>query len=102
MHGSQAVVQLEAVAEGGDENWVIDVLLRRLADDDAGVVTAALDSSLLLRVPAASLFGALTACLDRATAALQSGSTVQAAGNIAGQRCIARKVCLRRPDHISV
>ncbi len=77
-----------ADAENGEEDyWATDVLLRRLADDDAGVVNAVLDSPLLMSIPAAALFDGLSSTLQRATAILRSAS-----GDKAGARGIARKV----------
>jgi len=79
----------EESAGGADEEWVTGVLLRRLADDDAGVVFAVLESRLLMEVPAAALFDALAATLQRATAALHDGA---AAEDKSGFRGVARKV----------
>jgi hypothetical protein len=87
----QAVLQLEKVAEAGDIEWLTDVLLRRLADDDEGVTLAVLDSPLLLKVPAATLFDALSRCLQRAVTAICS--PVQIGNNTPAQRGVARKVC---------
>ena len=87
---AQAVMQLQRSAEGEDsvgDEWTVDVLLRRLADDDAGVVFAVLDSPLLMNIPATALSDGLSAALQRATAALQSGS-----GETSGLQGIARKV----------
>ena len=78
-------MQLGKNGEGDD--WAMEVLLRRLADDDVGVVNAVLDSPLLMSLPAAALFDGLSSALQRATAVLQS-----AGGDKAGARGIARKV----------
>lgn len=83
--------QLGGAEEGAgaaEEEWVTGVLLRRLADDDAGVVFAVVESPLLLGVPAAALFDALAAAIRRATAALHDG----AAEDKSGFRGVARKV----------
>ncbi len=90
VHALQAVMQLEKTADGegnAGDDWAVDVLLRRLADDDAGVVLAVLDSPLLMSIPAAALFDGLSASLQRATAALRS-----AAADSSGPMGIAKKV----------
>lgn len=70
-----------------EDDWAMEVLLRRLADDDAGVVNAVLDSPLLMSIPAAALFDGLSSALQRATSILRSTG-----GDKAGARGIARKV----------
>ena len=89
----QAVLRLADAAdepEGEDQQWVTDVLLRRMMDDDPGVAAAALESPLLLaRVPATAAFDGLRTVLARACAALAAAA---GPADKAGPRGTAKRV----------